>query len=171
MNQNEAFIKPDKREAAVCGLFCPACTIFIATKEDPDRLKRLAERRNQSEEDLKCQGCRSEKRTGYCKTCKMAECASKKGIDFCGECEEYPCEDLKQFQVIYPHRIELWQSQIRIKEVGFDKWYQEMVEHYSCTECGTLNSAYDTACRKCGTTPSCEYVDQNQSEIMKRLKI
>lgn len=34
--------KPDKTLAAVCGLYCEACTLFIATKEDPARLKGLA---------------------------------------------------------------------------------------------------------------------------------
>ena len=26
-----------KRLSAVCGLFCPSCTVFIGTKEDPQR--------------------------------------------------------------------------------------------------------------------------------------
>ncbi len=34
----------DKKLAAVCGLFCPACTIYIGTREDPDRLKASARR-------------------------------------------------------------------------------------------------------------------------------
>jgi hypothetical protein len=28
-----------KNLAAVCGLYCEACSLFIATKEDPERLK------------------------------------------------------------------------------------------------------------------------------------
>jgi len=32
----------DKILAAVCGLYCEACSWFIATTEDPERLKRLA---------------------------------------------------------------------------------------------------------------------------------
>jgi hypothetical protein len=32
----------DKKLAAVCGLYCGACSWFIATAEDPERLKRLA---------------------------------------------------------------------------------------------------------------------------------
>ena len=31
----------DKKLAAVCGLYCEACSWFIATTEDPERLKRL----------------------------------------------------------------------------------------------------------------------------------
>ncbi|MDY7035557.1 MAG: hypothetical protein SV375_05260 [Thermodesulfobacteriota bacterium] len=34
----------DKRLAVVCGLFCPSCTLYIETLEDPERLKRLAKR-------------------------------------------------------------------------------------------------------------------------------
>jgi uncharacterized OB-fold protein len=65
-----------------------------------------------------------------------------------------------------PHRIELWRSQARIREVGYEQWYAEMIEHYSCKKCGTLNSAYDMACRKCGSTPSCSYVSLHKEEIM-----
>jgi hypothetical protein len=35
---------PRKRLAAVCGLFCPACHLFIGTKEDPKRLDVMAKR-------------------------------------------------------------------------------------------------------------------------------
>ncbi len=167
--RKETVLKPDNREAAVCGLFCPACSIYIGTKEDTERQKRHAETFNVPVEEMECEGCRTDKRIGYCKNCKMVKCASAKGIDFCGECEEYPCEELKQFQSILPHRIELWKFQERIKEVGYERWYTEMLEHYSCPKCGTINSAYDMACRKCGASPSCSYVELNKQEIMKRL--
>jgi hypothetical protein len=41
-----------------------------------------------------------------------------------------------------------------------------MVEHYSCPRCHTVNSAYDIACRKCGTQPSNAYVEQHETEIV-----
>lgn len=155
----------DKKLAAICGLFCQACSLYIGTKEDPDRLKILAERFPYPVEELECLGCRSEKLGIFCrKFCKMKKCNAEKGIDFCVECSEYPCEELKAFQAQMPHRIELWQSQERIKEVGWEKWYEEMAEQYSCPECGTLNSAYDFACRKCGAAPSCNYVALHRDE-------
>jgi hypothetical protein len=161
---------PDKRLAAVCGLYCPACTLFIGTKEDPERLKIMAARFQLPVEELECHGCRSEKRGIFCRTyCKMTKCAAEKGIDFCGECPEYPCAELKEFQVRMPHRIELWKSQERIKEVGYEKWYVEMIEHYSCPSCGTINSTYDMACRRCGTTPGCNYVNLHKDEIIHKM--
>ncbi len=160
----------DKRLAAVCGLFCPACHVFIGTKEEPARLEGMARRLKRSLEEMQCNGCRSEKRGFYCESkCIMSKCAEAKGVAFCGECAEYPCKDLKAFQTEMPHRIELWKSQARIKEVGYEKWYAEMTEHYSCPKCRTLNSAYDLKCRKCGSDPSCEYVRQHKAEIMKYL--
>ena len=159
---------PDKKHAAVCGLFCPSCTLFIASKEDPERLKKLSVRLNQSTEETRGEGCRSEKRTAYCKTCKMVACAAKKRIDFCVYCDEYPCDELKDFQSVYAHRIELWKSQKRIEEVGYERWFKEMVGHFSCPECNTINSAYDLICRKCGKEPSCRYVEINKQEIINR---
>ncbi len=170
MNEKKSSTEPDKRLAAVCGLFCPACTAFIGTREDPERLAAMARRFQRSAEELHCDGCRTAKRCFYCETkCTMAKCAAGKGVDFCGDCPDYPCNDLKTFQAEAPHRIELWRSQERIKEVGYEKWYAEMIEHYSCPACGTINSAYDIACRKCGASPSSAYVRLHKDEIMKHL--
>ena len=167
---NEDIRTPNKRLAAVCGLFCPACTAFIGTKEDPERLKAMGQRINRPVEELHCHGCRSEKRSFFCRTfCTMATCAKGKGVEFCGDCADYPCKGLKEFQAQAPHRIELWKSQARIKVAGYEKWYAEMLEHYSCPQCRTINSAYDLKCRKCGAEPSCAYVTLHKDEIMKHM--
>ena len=117
-------------------------------------------------EMLKCDGCRAENRFIYCEqNCKMAPCAAEKGLDFCGECDDYPCDVIKNFQAEMPHRLELWTAQERIKEIGYEKWFDEMMDHYSCPECSTVNSAYHPACRECGTEPSCGYIASHKEEI------
>ena len=161
--------RTDVRLAGICGLFCPACTVYIATMEDPERLKVLAEVSALPPEDMKCYGCHSEHRIPLAENCKMVKCAREKGINFCYECDEYPCEEFRTFQEELPHRIELWESQDRIKEAGYKKWFDEMVEHYSCPECNTINSAYDVVCRKCGSTPGCRYVSLHSKEILAHL--
>lgn len=162
--------KSEKTFAAVCGLYCEACTLFIATKEDPARLKELAARFQVSEEAVKCSGCRSTKRTPYCEKCKMFSCAAARGIDFCGECSEYPCGDLKQFQSERPHRIELWENQEQIRTMGYARWLKNIRGNYTCPKCRSINSAYDLKCRKCETEPSCEYVAKHKQEIEKIVK-
>jgi hypothetical protein len=160
----------DKELAAVCGLYCEACSWFIATTEDPERLKRLAVQLHFSEEESNCYGCRSDKRLPYCEECKMFACAAERGIDFCSQCEEYPCDELKQFQSAMPHRIELWVNLERIKSVGYRQWLKEIRENYACPQCKTMNSTYDLKCRKCGQEPSCNYVAKHRQEIEQYLK-
>ena len=156
--------------SAVCGLYCGACSWFIATTEEPERLKRLAVELHFSEEESRCYGCRSGKRLPYCEKCKMSACAAERRINFCSECEEYPCNELKQFQSAMPHRIELWTNLERIKSVGHRQWLKEIREHYSCQRCQSINSTYDPKCRKCGQEPSCGYVAEHKQAIEQYLK-
>ncbi len=168
--QKKTSVSVNKKLAAVCGLFCPACHVYIAAHEDEAKLAMMAKRYNTSLDELHCNGCRSEKRCFYCETmCTFTKCAASKGVDFCGDCAEYPCKGLKEFQALAPHRIELWKNQARIKEAGYAAWYAEMAEHYSCPQCHTINSAYDLKCRKCGHDPSCEYVRLHKSAIEQHL--
>jgi hypothetical protein len=162
-------MKYDKTHAAVCGLYCPGCSVFIATQEDPVRLKFLAKQFGITEEEMKCNGCRSDKRIPFCDTCKLYPCAEEKGIDFCGECDEYPCDELKEFQSLAPHRFELWEAQEQIKTKGYQKWMDEMKDYYSCDKCGTINSAYDFQCRSCKAKPGNEYTKKYRKKIMEFL--
>ena len=166
MSGQSVYASPDKARCAVCGLFCTSCTFFIASTEDRARLEALAKRLNLTPEQVECRGCRSDKLGIYCeKVCNFKKCAEKKGIEFCGQCNDYPCVELKDFQSKMPHRLQLWESLEMIKKEGWEKWYMEMVKRFSCPECGTINSAYDMVCRKCGHAPSCKYVECNKSEI------
>ena len=161
----------DKKSlCAICGLFCGACTLYIGTREDPERIKDISKRLKTETEEWECDGCRTDRLCYYCRNvCYMKPCATEKGIDFCYECEEYPCDEIRKFQEERPHRIELWEAQERIKKVGYSKWFDEMMEHYSCPDCHTINSAYDIACRNCGQEPSCKYVELHKDTIEKYL--
>jgi hypothetical protein len=171
MQKDEGHLdESDRKVAAVCGLYCGACSWLIATREDPERLKRLAAQFQYSEEECRCYGCRSGKRLPYCEKCKMFACAAERGIDFCSQCEEYPCDDLKRFQAAMPHRIELWVNLERVKAVGHKQWLEEMKKNFSCPRCGTINSTYDLTCRRCGEEPSCDYVGRHGRAIEQYLK-
>ena len=123
--KDQLHIESDKIFAAVCGLYCEACSWFIATNEDRERLKRLANQLHFSEEESKCYGCRSDKRLPYCEKCMMSACATERGIDFCSECDEYPCDELKRFQSAMPHRIELWVNLDAL--VKSRNWYNSLI--------------------------------------------
>ncbi|MFH0917369.1 MAG: DUF3795 domain-containing protein [bacterium] len=155
--------------AAVCGLYCRACTIYIASQEDPKRLKLLASRHGWSEEETYCEGCRSGKRTIYCRSCTLFACAAQRGLAFCGECHKYPCADLQTFGRERPHRANITDDMRRIGEIGAKAWMAEADDHYSCPECGTINSAYDLGCRRCGRDPANAFVAEHREAITERL--
>jgi hypothetical protein len=162
---------PDKTLAAVCGLFCPACAIYLATQAGPESLKNLAQRYGRPVEDVACDGCRSDRRFFHCNEhCAFVACAAERGVDFCGQCADYPCGDLREFQAARPHRLELWANHQRIRDVGYETWYQEMLDHYRCPTCQAINSAYDRVCRSCGAAPSCAYVGQHGEQIEASLR-
>jgi hypothetical protein len=162
---DDSSTKPDLTTAAVCGLFCPGCSVYIATREHPDRLQKIADRWNVTVDEVKCDGCRADRRFVYCRTCHMADCAAGRGLEFCSQCDDYPCAELEEFQPAMPHRIELWDCLSRIKEVGWEQWYAEKLAHHTCESCGTINSAYDLTCRQCGHTPSCQYTALHGDQV------
>ncbi len=163
MNQN---IAPDKALVSVCGLFCHACGVYYSTLENnEENLKKIALRMNLPYEKVRCTGCRTQTKMEFCKDCFMIKCADERGVDFCGQCNEFPCDGFKEFQSKMPHRVELWKSQERIKEIGWEAWFNEMIEHYTCKECGTMNGWYDFSCRECGHTPGSTFVEQNISAL------
>jgi len=90
--------KPDRRQAAVCGLFCPACPVFLSTREDPERLQKIADAWNLPVEGVRCDGCRSDRRFVYCRTRHLVSFAAERGVDFGGQCDDYPCQELTEFQ-------------------------------------------------------------------------
>lgn len=155
----------DPKLAATCGLFCRACGLYLATTEDTDRLPQIAQRFGVSEDAVRCYGCHSDRRGPFCQTCTMIACAAEKGIEFCGACDEYPCETLKAFQEAMPHRLDLWPSLERIQQVGYEQWYQEMLQDYSCPGCGTINGCYNLQCRNCGAEASCAFVRRHGDKI------
>lgn len=162
--------EPDMKLAAACGLFCPSCTIYIATQEDPKRLAFFAKHLNLSVEETKCFGCRSNNRNSKCANCFMSRCAKEKGIDFCSYCKKFPCNELKDFQSKMPHRLEMLKDLEKIKENSWGKWFMKQYDNYECKNCKTINSGWDIKCRNCDTEPGSNYIKNNLEEIKQRMK-
>ena len=156
--------------SGVCGLFCRACPVYIATREAPERLRPLAERFGVTSEEMACDGCRSNRRGVACRSCEFVPCAKAKDVDFCVACDEYPCERLVRFKDRKPHRIELWEDNERIRTAGFETWFDEMVGHYSCKVCDRVNSSYDLVCRDCGGEPASEFIAKHGEIIREHWK-
>jgi ribosomal protein L40E len=157
----------EKQFASVCGLFCPSCTLYIASSDDPERLTKIAGMLGLPEEEARCLGCSSDVQGPTCRNCKLVACAVERGVEFCAHCTDYPCEELREFQAAMPHRADLFEDGQRIREAGFEKWFRETFDKYTCRQCQTINSAYDLACRKCGHEPGSSFSDRHREVIEK----
>ena len=156
---------------AVCGLYCGSCGIYLATQEnETEKLLQYAIVLNQSFDETLCDGCKADRKSAHCsKMCSFINCTFEKGIDFCGACHEFPCNELTVFQSKMPHRVEIPESQNRLKKIGLNQWLLEMKEYYSCPQCNAINNAYNLTCRKCGYSPSCRFVYLHSETICKHL--
>jgi hypothetical protein len=148
----------------VCGAFCRACGLFLGSTEEPARLEAFAKRTNRSPSEVTCHGCRSDVVCGHCRACKLRACAEGKGLSFCADCTEFPCAEIDALaskditgQLIADCRA--------IKEHGWEAWCSAKAADFSCPSCGTLNSAYDLTCRKCGHDPSNPLVGRHKDAL------
>lgn len=157
----------NKELVATCGLYCGACGIYLATHEnDSEKVLHYAVVLNQTFEETLCDGCGANRKSLHCsKICVFIKCKREKRVDFCSECKEFPCQLLNEFKSKMPHRIEIIDSQNRMKEIGIENWLIEMKDSFTCHHCKTINSAYHMICRKCGEMPSCRFVSKHKDEI------
>ncbi len=103
----------DKNLCAPCGAYCGACWHYY-------RLKR-------------CLGCCNDQRGA---NCRFTLCVKERGIEFCCECDEFPCARLRRFSSLRPgeevrhYRHVAMDNLRRLKEVGLDRWVEEMEEKF-----------------------------------------
>jgi hypothetical protein len=150
----------DEHLAAVCGLYCGACTLYRARRDDdPERLKEIladgAERYQVSEDMINCDGCLGGGMlTPYCQACGMRHCAEERpDATRCADCPDYPCDKITDFKNDgVRHHAEVFDNLEHLRVIGAEKWIVEQVEKWSCSECGKPSNWYARVCYSCGAT-------------------
>ena len=147
-----------KELLAPCGLYCGACSIYIADRDNNLKFKqslvKLYQPFTKIPEDISCNGCMSDNQDNlftFCKTCGIRKCIKKKGFEGCHECEEFPCSRINRFPVpvgkkVIMRAIPFW------KEHGTEKYVEGEVKRYHCPECGNPLFRGAKRCNKCKIT-------------------
>lgn len=73
----------------------------------------------------KCNACPGCRQGGGPPFCGIRKCAMKKGLDFRADCDEFPCRRIEGLAQGY---INLVPDMKRMKEIGFDAWFEEQKE-------------------------------------------
>jgi DNA-directed RNA polymerase subunit RPC12/RpoP len=129
---------------AHCGLYCGVCGVYYATRDNNEKsLERLLSMYQEkipglddiSIDDLKCEGCLSDRVSLFCRTCSIKACNQEKGYSGCHKCDEFPCDHIGNFPVAVGKKVILRTVPYR-REYGTEKWVIDEDARYACPECG-----------------------------------
>jgi hypothetical protein len=146
---------------APCGLYCGACGIYIATRDENEKFKAVMGRVYGTEpEETQCRGCMQpdppKKLYGYCKTCEIRSCVRSKDYYSCHQCDKWPCTLIENFGYatgvrVAKRTIPLWRA--KVAELGDEKgsveWARAECERYHCPSCGEPLFRGARNCRAC----------------------
>ena len=106
--------------ASPCGLYCGVCAIYIAHRDNNQKLKEklaglykggalgkgtLPNSENLSAHDIRCQGCLSDDRFMHCQQCEIRKCSQEKGYTGCHQCDEFPCQYIDNFPMAVGKKV------------------------------------------------------------------
>jgi hypothetical protein len=123
-----------------CGLYCGACTIHRAYKDNGEYLKKVAEYFKCPPEKIRCEGCMALTQDCWGNNCKIVQCLRSKGLDFCYQCTEYQHKTCEKFEKLAKGYIEdgedIRANLEKIKKGKAEDWLRESEKLYQCPACG-----------------------------------
>jgi hypothetical protein len=146
-----------------CGLYCGVCAIYIAHRDDNQKLKErlvnlykggtpgkgtLPHAENLSTEDIKCRGCLSDEQFMHCRQCDIRACSEERGYTGCHQCDEFPCRFIEEFPMTVGKKVILRAVPYR-REVGTEQWIQDEESRYICPQCGNTVFRGAVKCNRC----------------------
>ncbi len=146
---------------APCGLYCGACGVYIATRDNNIKFMTvMANLYGTNPEETQCQGCMqkdpSRKQYAFCKSCDIRNCVKEKNYYSCHQCEEWPCDMIKNFGYatgvrVMKRAIPVWRE--NVKQLGIEEgcieWARSECERYHCHNCGKPLFRGAQRCRSC----------------------
>ncbi len=151
----------NKNLLAPCGLYCGACGVYIATRDENEKFKSvMGNLYGTKPEETECLGCMQpdppKRPYGFCEICKIRNCVKSKGFYSCHQCKEWPCNRIDNFGFttgirVMKRAIPLWRAKVAehgdVK--GSIEWARAECEHYDCPSCGKPLFRGAQECRVC----------------------
>ena len=146
-------VEVKKELLSPCGLWCGACSIYIAHKNNnlkfKEKLLPIYKAFAKDLDDIACTGCLSEGTVfPVCQVCAIKKCCKDKKIDGCYQCEEFPCKYIDNFPIPVGKKVIL-RSVPFWRQHGTEKYVEAEMERYHCPECGNQLFRGTKRCNKC----------------------
>lgn len=148
----------------VCGLYCGACGIYRATQDNAEeKLEEFARGlsaktgKEFTVDDVRCDGCLVNGRLDlWCRNCQIRVCEKlQSGNIRCSDCDEFPCTRLTDFRDDgMNHHSEITDNLEQLQKMGIEAWTEYEENRWTCAECKTTLSWYDSVCPGCGASRS-----------------
>ena len=137
-----------------CGLYCGACNIYRAYKDDGQYLNRVAEHFKCAPEKVRCEGCQVLTSECWGNGCKIVQCLNSKGFNFCYECPQFSdkfCEKFEKLAKGYlEDNVDIRANLARIKSEQTAAWLKESKERFKCPSCRKSLPVGAKKCYHCG---------------------
>lgn len=144
---------------APCGLYCGVCGVYYATRDGNEKFleKLLGVYQGNipgleqlTTEEIKCDGCGSDRVSIFCRVCAIKDCTREKGFAGCHQCDDFPCQHIHAFPMPVGKRVILraipyW------REHGTEKWVADEEARYHCPQCDHTLFRGAKRCNACKT--------------------
>jgi len=139
-----------------CGLYCGACTIYRAYKDDGEFRDRVAAYFKCPPEKVRCQGCQALTSECWGNDCKIVQCTTARGFSFCYECPQFDAKSCEKFEDVAKRytedNIDVRANLSRIKAGQVETWLNESRERFRCHYCRKPLPEGSKKCYHCGKT-------------------
>ena len=147
-------VEVKKELLSPCGLYCGVCRVYFAHRNNDIKFKQellpiYKAYGAKNVDDIACTGCLSDGIIfPFCQSCAIKDCIKDKGIEGCRQCDEFPCDIIANWpsapgKKIILRNIPAW------RELGTEKWVEQVENRYKCPECGNQLFRGVTNCNKC----------------------
>jgi len=137
-----------------CGLYCGACSIYRAYKDDGEYLSKLAQFFKCPPEKVRCEGCQALTPECWGNDCKIVQCTNIKGFSFCYECPQFDdrsCEKYEELAKRYlEDGVDVRANLARVKSGRIEEWLRECRERFRCPHCKKPLPEGSKKCYHCG---------------------
>ena len=150
----------EEKFLAPCGLYCGVCGVLYATRDNNEKFLQKLLSVYQSKipglddltaEDLKCDGCLSDRKSIFCQACAIRDCTQEKDYQGCHEYKDWPCEHIEHFPIQVGKKVIL-RAIPHWRKHGTEKWVEEEEARYICPECSNRIFRGAKRCNKCKTS-------------------
>jgi len=137
-----------------CGLYCGACTIYRAYKDNGEFQRRVAAFFKCSPEKVRCEGCQVLTPECWGKSCAIVQCTAAKGFSYCYECPQFDdvrCDKFEGLAKRYMEdNVDVRANLSRIKTGQVKEWLEESRERFKCPYCTKPLPEGSAKCYHCG---------------------